>query len=208
LREEIRTSPRAKAMIAGRDKRFVRRHMLCELARAHWTLAMLAGDCYPMGDDVAALDARSGARSWLEQLPSTWVRIEERRAKHRSAEGVPIIQGAIRRCASQQGNALYSITRWLRMKQQTAGRAADAWQWPDGGWNCESQPSAHVRRSTNRCCRCWGSLHMRNDAERSDAAPRGRLKASEIFLCAAAVKSRTGERLISPHGAAKVSALN
>jgi hypothetical protein len=31
--------------------------------------------------------------------------------KSRGAEGVPRIQGRYRRCASQQGNALYSITR-------------------------------------------------------------------------------------------------
>ena len=46
LQEEIRTSPRARALIAGRDKRFVREaHVYATWRGAHWTLAMLA-ECF------------------------------------------------------------------------------------------------------------------------------------------------------------------
>lgn len=61
----------------------------------------------------------------------------------RRLEGVPVIEGRARRCASQEGNAL-----WVACH---LGRAEDAaplaeyllrWQWPDGGWNCDQRPQA------------------------------------------------------------------
>lgn len=63
-------------------------------------------------------------------------------AKPRRFEGVPVVQGRARRCASQEGNALW-VTCHL-------GRADDGallaehlvrWQWPDGGWNCDQRPA-------------------------------------------------------------------
>src|SRR5438876_9966257 len=58
--------------------------------------------------------------------------------------GVPRIRGRYRRCASQQGNALYFLT-----KLGIADGRVDAlvegllhWQWPDGVWNCDRNPSA------------------------------------------------------------------
>ena len=52
LREEIRTSPRARALIAGRDQKFVREaYVYANWRGAHWTLAMLAEIGYPAGDE-------------------------------------------------------------------------------------------------------------------------------------------------------------
>jgi hypothetical protein len=54
--------------------------------------------------------------------------------------GVQVIDGRARRCASQEGNALFVASRM--------GRASSAallaenlveWQWPDGGWNCDQR---------------------------------------------------------------------
>ena len=48
LREEIRKSPRARALIAGRDQKFVREaYVYANWRGAHWTLAMLAEIGYP-----------------------------------------------------------------------------------------------------------------------------------------------------------------
>src|SRR5271167_1607223 len=112
LQEEIRTSPRARAMIAGRDKRFFREAYVYATWRgAHWTLAMLAEIGYPAGDESILPMREQVLDYWLNS--SFYMEFESKSAvpKHRSAEGVPIIQGRYRRCASQQGNALFSITR-------------------------------------------------------------------------------------------------
>ncbi len=51
LQEEIRKSPRAKALIAGRDQRAVReKYVYASWRGAHWSLAMLAEIGYPAGD--------------------------------------------------------------------------------------------------------------------------------------------------------------
>ncbi|MGC1189802.1 MAG: hypothetical protein WA861_04400, partial [Candidatus Binatus sp.] len=112
LREEIRKSPRARALIAGRDQKFVREaYVYANWRGAHWTLAMLAEIGYPANDESLMPMREQVLDCWLGH--AFYMELESKSAvpKHRSAEGVPIIQGRYRRCASQQGNALYSITR-------------------------------------------------------------------------------------------------
>src|SRR5271168_4672634 len=147
LREEIRNSPRARALIAGRDKRFVREsYVYANWRGAHWTLAMLAEICYPTGDESLMPMREQVLDYWLGH--QFYMEVESKTAvpKNRSGEGVPVIQGRYRRCASQQGNALYSITR-LGLADKRSDALAERlmhWQWPDGGWNCDRRPSAHI----------------------------------------------------------------
>jgi hypothetical protein len=54
------------------------------------------------------------------------------------------MDGRYRRCASQQGNALYCATV-LGPADARASRLVERllhWQWPDGGWNCDKNPAA------------------------------------------------------------------
>ena|SRR5579872_2528352 len=53
LQEDIRRSPRAKALLTGREHRFVREAKIYSKYRgAHWTLAALADIGYPVGDEA------------------------------------------------------------------------------------------------------------------------------------------------------------
>jgi hypothetical protein len=53
LREEIRSSPRAKALLAGRDRHYAHEAKVYSKYRgAHWTLAVLADIGYPAGDEA------------------------------------------------------------------------------------------------------------------------------------------------------------
>jgi len=59
---------------------------------------------------------------------------------------VPIIDGRARRCASQEGNALYA-TLALGLADERADQLAAnlvRWQWPDGGWNCDRKTEAQT----------------------------------------------------------------
>jgi hypothetical protein len=50
----------------------------------------------------------------------------------------------VRRCASQEGNALYALLA-LGLADGRADELAlrlAGWQWPDGGWNCDKKPEA------------------------------------------------------------------
>jgi hypothetical protein len=201
LQEEIRKSPRARALIAGRDQRAGReKYVYASWRGAHWSLAMLAEIGYPAGD-TALLPMRDQVLDcWLND--SFYMEFESKSAvpKHRSAEGVPIIQGRYRRCASQQGNALYSITR-LGLADQKSDALAERlmhWQWPDGGWNCDRKPSAHISSFNESLLPMLG---LAAHAERSGdhAARAAAMKASEIFLCRSLYKRCTNGTVISPH---------
>jgi hypothetical protein len=108
LQEEIRKSARAKALIAGRDQRALReKYVYANWRGAHWSLAMLAEIGYPAGDTELLPMRDQVLDCWLND--SFYMEFESKSAvpKHRSGEGVPIIQGRYRRCASQQGHPLY-----------------------------------------------------------------------------------------------------
>jgi hypothetical protein len=56
----------------------------------------------------------------------------------------PLIAGLVRRCASQEGNALYYLIA-LGLDDERVDRLAHGlleWQWPDGGWNCDRKLKA------------------------------------------------------------------
>ena len=146
LRRQIRESPRVAALLAGRasDGRLLRGgHVYQKWQGAHWVMATLADLGYPPGDRELVpirdqlLDVWLGPDFFNEfECPS--------KAKAYSRSGVPIMRGRYRRCASQQGNALYAIVTLGLADERTEGLVERLlhWQWPDGGWNCDKDPGA------------------------------------------------------------------
>ena len=199
LQQEIRRSPRATALIAGRDRKTIReKHVYAKWRGAHWTLAMLAEIGYPAGDDALVPMRRQVLDWWLSD--SFYTEFESTRAVAKRDGGVPLIQGRYRRCASQQGNALYSITR-LGLADTRSDALAERlmhWQWPDGGWNCDRNPTAHVS-SFNESLLPMQGLALHAERTKDKAARAAALKASEIFLCRRLFKSKTDGKVISPH---------
>ncbi|MDJ0787221.1 MAG: hypothetical protein QNK05_10480 [Myxococcota bacterium] len=147
LRREIRDSPRARALLAERDgegRIAPKRHPYFKFKGAHWVMATLADLGYPPGDR-SLLPAR-------DQLMDCWLaprsyytefEVESKAASYRR-QGVPVMQGRPRRCASQQSNALWSVMG-LGLADERAEQLVERllhWQWPDGGWNCDRNPAA------------------------------------------------------------------
>lgn len=200
VQEEITESPRARALIAGRDRKVVReKYVYASWRGAHWTLAALREIGYPRGDETLRSMRDQVLDCWLDS--SFYMEFESKVAvpKHRSAEGVPIIQGRYRRCCSQQGNALYSIER-LGLADKRSDALAERlmrWQWPDGGWNCDRNPSAHISSFNESLLPMLG---LAAQAERGDKVARAAaLKASEVFLSRRLYKRLTDGTSISPH---------
>ena len=146
LREEIRGSKTVRALLA-------RRHQLGRPGTArsvyyhwqglHWVVASLADLGYPEGDKTLFPIRDRLLEFWLG--PSYFTEFV---AKTKSAayakRGVPLMEGRYRRCASQQGNVLFSLTA-LGIADDRASRLVERllhWQWPDGGWNCDRDPKA------------------------------------------------------------------
>jgi hypothetical protein len=93
------------------------------------------------------------------------------------------MQGRYRRCASQQGNALYSVIR-LGIADERAASLVERllhWQWPDGGWNCDRDPSADTSSFMETMLPMLG-LAAYGRAHKNAAATKAADKAAEVFL--------------------------
>ena len=201
LREQIRTSPRVTTLLAGRDRHFTREaNVYAKYRGAHWTLAALADLGYPPGDESLLPMCRQVLDHWLSD--SFYREFESKNAvpKHRSNDGVPIIRGRYRRCASQQGNALYSLTR-LGLGDSDRGRLAERllhWQWPDGGWNCDRNPSADTSSFMESLLPMRG-LAAYAQSSRDKPAREAAFKASEVFLSRRLFRRRSDGKIIHPN---------
>ena len=96
---------------------------------SHWILSLLADMGYPAGDETL--------RPLMEETYKTW--LGEYHEKY-----ICLIAGRTRRCASQEGNAVWSSLR-LGLADGRTGELVSRllrWQWLDGGWNCDKRPEA------------------------------------------------------------------
>ncbi|MFZ0543817.1 MAG: hypothetical protein WAM60_00165 [Candidatus Promineifilaceae bacterium] len=169
LRQEIKASPRAEKLLSGWEWRS---HMSPGPYRkwggAHWVLADLADIGYPPGDE-ALIPLREHVLHWLFSK------------KHQ--DKIKAINDRVRRCASQEGNALYYLLTLGLADGRTDELAANLvkWQWPDGGWNCDKNPDACHSSFMESLIPLRGlALHARLTGNRQSQAAAKR--AAEIFL--------------------------
>lgn len=109
----------------------------------HWGLASLADIGYPMGEPGLGPFVDRALGLWLGPHYFRSFSVSTSGESYRQ-RGVPVIRGRARRCASQQGAALYYATQ-LGFSDSRSTQLAGLrlrWQWPDGGWNCDKHPEA------------------------------------------------------------------
>jgi hypothetical protein len=137
LRAGIAHSPRAAALLSHRDRDgTIRLHPYAKWQGPHWTLVSLALLDYPPGD-LSLVPLREQVYGWLlsrqHLRPSSTVTYADQPDR-------------VRRCASQEGNAIWYSLR-LGLEDECTETLVDrliAWQWPDGGWNCDKRPQART----------------------------------------------------------------
>ena len=138
-RAAIPASARACALLSGRaTDGTIPLGPYAKWQGAHWTLVQLAMLGYPPGDNALA-PLRDQVMDWLSGRrhigpPSTVVFDDQ--------------PERVRRCASQEGNALWATLR-LGLEDERTTILVErliGWQWPDGGWNCDRRRDA--RRSS------------------------------------------------------------
>lgn len=134
LQQEIKTSPRIQTMLqTGGGEGVDKHHPYAKWNGAHWVLSILADIGYPPGDPALLP---------LRELELGWLLGEEHTCRIRQVT----IAGRVRMCASMEGNALFSLCA-LGLADERAGQLAErllAWQWRDGGWNCDKRPEART----------------------------------------------------------------
>ena len=183
LQEEIRRSARVQSLLSERSADGqIPGHPYSKWNGAHWVLAALADLGYPPGDD-SLIPLREQVYAWL--LGDS----------HR--KGVKIIAGRARRCASQEGNALFALLTLGLADERTEELAKGLlqWQWPDGGWNCDKNPEATHSSFMESLLPLRGlALHARRTGnERSRQASD---RAADVFLKRQLFKRQSDGRVI------------
>ena len=185
LRRAVPAGPRLRALLAGQraDGGFGV-HPYQKWTGAHWRLISLVELAVPRRHP-AALRAADQVLSWL--LGPT----------HRAR--IVTINGRVRRCASQEGNALRAciyLGRAGDLRVRSLVRDLLAWQWPDGGWNCDLNPDAAHSSFHESLIPLWALADYREetgDSSVDEAVDR----AAEFFLRHGLFKSeRTGRPII------------
>ncbi len=126
-RADVMQSPKVKILI-----NFPAVHPYKKWWGTHWRLVSLA--------DLEVNQARAVIEPGIEQ-ELKWLASPRRRIK--------IIDGLVRHCASQEGNAVYACSRLGFASDPRVTKLVNwliDWQWPDGGWNCDQKASG--RRSS------------------------------------------------------------
>jgi hypothetical protein len=97
----------------------------------HWRLVELAD----LGIPIPAARLQAGIDQEV-----TWLSPKPYNPVSRSGSGLP------RSHASMEGNAVYAFSRLGFAHHPSTRRMVEAllaWQWPDGGWNCDRRRTAH-----------------------------------------------------------------
>lgn len=181
--EEIRKSERVRVLLSERDEEGkIPHHPYTKWFGAHWVLSLLADLKYPPGDE-SLFPLREQVLEWLLS--------KEHEVYIRS------VNGRVRRCASQEGNAVYSLCS-LGIADERVDelvRRLLKWQWEDGGWNCDKRPEAcnSSFMETLTPMRGLAAYHrMTGNMEVKDAVKR----ASEVFLKRNLFKRRSNGEII------------
>ncbi len=184
LRQQIKASPRVSLLLSERgDDGKIPSHLYKKWTGAHWVLALLADIGYPPRDE-SLIPLREQVYDWLLS-PS-------------HAGNIKTIEGRTRRCASQEGNALYSFFALglADSRTDTLAERLINWQWPDGGWNCDKRP--HARNSSfMETLIPLRALALHAKMTGSPASSKAAERAAEVFLKRRLYKTRRDHTVIS-----------
>jgi hypothetical protein len=181
---QILEGPKVRTLLAGQqpDGGFGV-HPYRKWTGAHWRLVSLVELAAPAGEPRLQAAAAT-VLDWLTGRP------------HR--ERVQVVDGLVRRCASQEGNALAVACR-LGMagdpRAELLARSLVDWQWPDGGWNCDLRASGRRSSFHESLAPAWG-LHEYWLATGATWAKQAAAQAAELFLSHRLVRSLSGGAVI------------
>ncbi len=168
LREAVRSSERVSLLLSERrTDGSIALHPYSKWRGAHWVLAMLAELGYPAGD-TSLIALREQVLDWL--APG-------------HLRNLRVIDGRTRRCASVEGNAVWSLVTLGLADERVEALIEQllAWQWPDGGWNCDKRPAA-INSSFHESLIPMRALALYSRVTGSSAAAAAAERAADIFL--------------------------
>ena len=105
-------------------------------------------------------------------------------ADPRRLDAIPKVDGLYRSDASMEGNAVYAASRFGHAGDERVRRLVErllAWQWPDGGWNCDRAASGY-RSSFHETWETAMGLAAYHDATGDADAMAAALRTAELLL--------------------------
>jgi hypothetical protein len=200
LQDEVRKAPRVQQLLDRHvgDRAANAPQIYAKWQGAHWVLHALADLGYPPGDPALEPLRDRVVDAWLD--PMFYVEFHaDAKADAYKVRGVPVMDGRHRRCASQQGNALLAVIR-LGLIDDRAPRLVERllhWRWPDGGWNCDKEPSADTSsfmETLPPMRALWAWALLTGDPNAKQVAQR----AADVFLERHLYRRRRDGRVIHP----------
>jgi hypothetical protein len=186
LRQSIATSPRVQTLFSERGSDgHIPHHPYQKWTGAHWVLANLADLGYPPGDQSLA-PLLDDCLSWLLG------------PGHRKS--IRQIDSRVRRCASQEGNAVFYALR-LGLPDPRVDELAErllVWQWPDGGWNCDKRQEA-IHSSFMETLIPLRALALYAKTTGGLGAAGAAARAAEIFLKRHLFRRQHDGAIMDPH---------
>lgn len=185
LEAEIKHSPRVKALLQNVNASgHLKANVYAKWQGAQWVFMTLADIGYPRADKHLMPTMDDVFRAWLgDRFFKEFVAETKADAYKKLHDAIPMMQGRIRTCASQQGNALYVALK-LGLEDERIHQLVERllhWQWPDGGWNCDKEPSADNSTFIHTLWSMRGlALYARTTGDKKAKAAVQR--ASEVFL--------------------------
>ncbi len=186
-RDAISSSDRVRtlfnARVDGQDMRSL--HPYKKWGGAHWRLVSLV--------ELGVPKHQPRALAMLEQVLG-WLTSPSHRRSIRA------IDGRTRRCASQEGNALAVASRLGMAADDRVLMLAEslvAWQWADGGWNCDKKPAAKHSSFYESLAPLWGLIEF-SAATSDPQAARAADRAAEMFMRHDLFRSCTDDAPIDP----------
>ena len=153
-------------------------HPYTKWGGAHWRLVSLV----ELGVPRTNRSARAAANTVLD-----WIATPSRPF---------VVAGKERRHASMDGNPLAAACRLGMAKDPRVRRLVDVLlrsQWPDGGWNCDSNPKAHRSSFHESLAPIWGLVEFHRATGEGPALEAAQ-RAVELLLGHRLFRSvRTGE---------------
>ena len=167
---QVLQGPKVRTLLAGQheDGSFGV-HAYAKWGGAHWRLVSLVELGVP-ADEPRCIAAAETVLAWLTGKG------------HRAA--IRTIDGLVRRCASQEGNALAVCCRLGLAEDPHVRLLAESlveWQWPDGGWNCDKKATGYRSSFHESLPPMWG-LHEYWLATGETAAMQAARRTAELFL--------------------------
>ena len=157
-------------------------HPYSKWAGSHWRLVSLVEVGVPAGNRAAHAAANDVLR-WIA-APSRPI----------------VIAGRERRHASMEGNALAVCCRLGMARDRRVGHLVEVLlrsQWPDGGWNCDRNPTAQHSSFHESLAPIWGLVEYNRATHDTDALTAAQ-RAGELLLRHRLFRSSATGRVIDP----------